>query len=115
MNTALIVALILVAVLTVGSGLAAVTAGFVLPWLAPRISRPRLYGLGQLLYGGFTVLLVLSRIDQKLVYRSQTLMVSGFVCAVAGSVLSFLAQRSRRVPAVPVTTWPSHGQHDLPE
>jgi hypothetical protein len=70
-----------------------------------------LYGIGQILYGTFTVLLTASRIGhyQYDVYMSMSLVTVGVLCALGGTAASFFSQRRCRLPRL------SDGQHDLPE
>ncbi|MDX6330437.1 MAG: hypothetical protein QOI83_2820 [Streptomycetaceae bacterium] len=114
MATILTVVLCLVALLTLGTGLAALTGGWVLPWLAPQVRRPRLYGIGQLLFGVFTVLLTTSRYEWPRALP-MPLIILGTLCAFAGAITSFIAQRRRPLPQPQPQPQQSDGQHDLAE
>lgn len=106
MHTAITVALWLLALLTLSSGVAALTGGWVSPWLAPKVVRPWLYGIGQLLYGGFTVILTVSRIEYGYATSASWPVVPvGVACAITGGVLTFVSRRQHPQP--------SDGQQDL--
>jgi hypothetical protein len=95
MHMYLVAADVLLVALMVGSGLAGITRGWVIPFGRHRILRPKLWGYGQLMGAfGFSLWMFLGVLPT----RFDLLALSGWFIFMASLGVTALAQRPGRTP-----------------
>jgi hypothetical protein len=79
-------------VITLGPGLAALTTAWLFPWLRESIARPRLWGIGEMIFGLFFIMQLLNQTVVTGAGSDDLLFYTGLAFALIGCIVMALAR-----------------------